>query len=400
MKSSRAATSQLPFIELFAGVGLVRLGLERAGWRCVLANDIDPKKEEMYRLAFPAKAQEDDHFLRKDIWKLLEDEEFEFPSANLVTVSFPCIDLSLAGNRGGLSGEHSSAFWALPKLIERLDPKPQALLVENVVGFATSRGGKDFSDAAAALSQAGYVLDAFVVDARHFTAQSRPRLFMLGLTPELAARAMILEDSTSPFSDWLRLYESASQLRPTVLMKAIRGSVGSRWGFVRAPKLPKGGQRLPDVVERLPENSDLWWGAEKVEKLVSQMSPRHLAVLEEMKAAPSPKFGTVYRRKRSTGTMAELRTDGFAGCLRTPRGGSSKQILVEACNGAVRIRWMTPREYARLQGAPDSFPLPENRTQALFGFGDAVCVPVLEWIGRNILNPAFASASVEAPLSA
>ena len=52
------------------------------------------------------------------------------------------------------------------------------------------------------------------------------------------------------------------------------------------------------------------------------------------------------------------------------------------------MRWMTPREYARLQGAGD-YALPENTIQALFGFGDAVCVPVIEWIDRQMLTPVF-----------
>ena len=55
------------------------------------------------------------------------------------------------------------------------------------------------------------------------------------------------------------------------------------------------------------------------------------------------------------------------------------------------MRWMTPREYARLQGAPD-YTLPENTIQALFGFGDAVCVPAIEWIDRNMLTPVYKAA--------
>jgi DNA (cytosine-5)-methyltransferase 1 len=55
------------------------------------------------------------------------------------------------------------------------------------------------------------------------------------------------------------------------------------------------------------------------------------------------------------------------------------------------MRHMTPREYARLQGVPDDYPIPNNTIQALTGFGDAVCVPVIEWIAYNILNPLVRS---------
>ena len=98
--------------------------------------------------------------------------------------------------------------------------------------------------------------------------------------------------------------------------------------------------------------------------------------------------GTVYRRCRNDEMRAEVRFDNLAGCLRTPRGGSARQIVMVIDNGRVRFRWMSPREYARLQGAPD-FVLAENTIQSLFGFGDGVCVPVIRWMDKNILTPIF-----------
>jgi DNA (cytosine-5)-methyltransferase 1 len=87
-------------------------------------------------------------------------------------------------------------------------------------------------------------------------------------------------------------------------------------------------------------------------------------------------------------SMAELRVDGVAGCLRTPRGGSGRQILFKAGNGKYGVRLLTPRECARLQGVPDAlFKIEVRDNQALFGFGDAVCIPVIHWIARNYLNP-------------
>ena len=88
------------------------------------------------------------------------------------------------------------------------------------------------------------------------------------------------------------------------------------------------------------------------------------------------------------GQRAEVRFDGLAGCLRTPRGGSGKQIVIAVEAGRLRMRWMSPREYARLQGVPD-FPLVGGRNQQLFGFGDAVCVPAVEWVDRHVLTPLY-----------
>ena len=94
---------------------------------------------------------------------------------------------------------------------------------------------------------------------------------------------------------------------------------------------------------------------------------------------------------REGGQRTEVRFDGLAGCLRTPRGGSGKQIVVAIDAGRLRMRWMSPREYARLQGAPD-FPLVGGRNQQLFGFGDAVCVPAIQWVDRQVLTPLYESA--------
>lgn len=97
-------TPALTVAEYFAGIGLMRLGLEEAGWSTIFANDIDEKKREMYVHHFgssPAVMPDDIHLL----------DVADVPSTVLATASFPCNDLSLAGARRGLAGEHSSAFW-------------------------------------------------------------------------------------------------------------------------------------------------------------------------------------------------------------------------------------------------------------------------------------------------
>ena len=96
--------------------------------------------------------------------------------------------------------------------------------------------------------------------------------------------------------------------------------------------------------------------------------------------------------------MAELRTDGIAGCLRTPKGGSGRQILFKGGFGNYQVRLLTPRECARLMGANDyQINVPLN--QALFGFGDAVCVPVVQWVAKNYLNPVLEELAKEYRLS-
>ena len=81
----------------------------------------------------------------------------------------------------------------------------------------------------------------------------------------------------------------------------------------------------------------------------------------------------------------ELRTDGIAGCLRTPEGGSSKQFLVVKSGGEIHARLLSVREAARLMGAPDTYKLPGNSNDGYKAMGDAVVVPVAKYIGEQFL---------------
>ena len=75
----------------------------------------------------------------------------------------------------------------------------------------------------------------------------------------------------------------------------------------------------------------------------------------------------------------------MAGCLRTPEGGSSKQFLVVKRNGEAHARLLSPREAARLMGAPDDYVLPDTYNDGYKAMGDAVVIPVATFIGASFL---------------
>jgi DNA (cytosine-5)-methyltransferase 1 len=355
--------------EFFAGIGLMRLGLDREGWTTAWANDIDEKKWEMYRANFNEGASE---FVLGDVHEI---QGKDLPDVELATASFPCNDLSLAGSRHGLAGTHSSAFWGFMKVLETMGSRrPPLVLLENVAGFLTSHDGNDFRDALEALNRLGYTVDAFMIDAVRFVPQSRVRLFVVGTR----AQASTVEE--------MSLLQSDS--RPAALADFIFMNPDIRWNIRRLPPLPIPEAKLANIIEDVPANSTLWWSKERCEYLLNQMSDRHREVAERMIAGSKLSYGTVFRRVRNGKSMGELRTDGIAGCLRTPRGGSGRQILFCAGNGHYRVRLLTGRECARLMGA-DDFKLDVPLNQALFGFGDAVCVPVIQWIAHNYLNPVL-----------
>jgi DNA (cytosine-5)-methyltransferase 1 len=362
------------FAEFFAGIGLMRMGLECSGWIPVFANDIDPNKEEMYRTHFK---NTDGRFFLGDVHNL--DSKL-VPDVTLATASFPCNDLSLAGSRAGLAGKQSSAYWGFLRILKNMGKRrPQFVLLENVPGFLTSHGGKDLSEALTALNKLGYVVDAFMINAVRFVPQSRVRLFAVG-----TMKASNVESTTN---ETLRFYES--ETRPKALAHFIYTHPEIAWEIRRLPPLPDRTMFLKDILEDLPKLSTYWWSEERTDYLVGQMSESHRDKLLHMCKGRKWSYGTVFRRIRKGKSMAELRTDGIAGCLRTPRGGSGRQILIMAGFEKVRVRLLTPRECARLMGA-DTFTIEAPLNQALFGFGDAVCVPVIDWIAQNYINPLLA----------
>ena len=367
------------FAEFFAGIGLMRIGLENTGWKIAFANDIDEDKWQMYRDHFGDSGE----FVLSDVHQL---DATTVPEVALATASFPCNDLSLAGARMGLAGSQSSAFWGFIDVLRKMDVRrPPIVLLENVTGFLTSNEGNDFRDALLALNQLGYAIDAFIIDAVRFLPQSRQRLFVVGT--KVNTRSMINES--------LRSYEG--ECRPQALADFILWNPEITWCIRDIPPLPQQRANLSEILESVSPNSNLWWSKERCDYLINQMSPKHRSVAERMIAGSEIRYGTVFRRVRNGKSMAELRTDGIAGCLRTPRGGSGRQILFAAGKGVFAVRLLTGRECARLMGADNfNFTVPPN--QALFGFGDAVCVPVVEWIAKHYLNPVLAeyceSASV------
>ena len=351
-------------LEFFAGIGLVRMALQNAGWNTVFANDIDPKKYAIYKENFGCK-----EFHLTDIKEI---KASKLPPAALATASFPCIDLSLAGNRAGLGGQHSSVFWHFYRLLVQLRKKaPRFLLIENVTGLLTSHDGRDLKAILESINDCGYSSDLLVVDAARFVPQSRPRLFIVCDREAEANGSGLLAPHPA---------------RPEAVLRFMASFPKLKWHRYSLPPFPVRHQELKDVVERFTEDDPVWWNRERRLHLYRQVSPAHARQLKQMCSSDELTFATVYKRVRPAGCRAELRFDGIAGCLRTPRGGSSKQFVIEAGRGDWRVRNMTAREYARLQGVPDSFKINVPYNQALFGFGDAVCVPAVSWIVKHCLN--------------
>jgi DNA (cytosine-5)-methyltransferase 1 len=369
--------SGAPVWEFFAGGGLARLGLE-PDFVCTFANDIDPAKAASYRAAFPP----GDELYESDIWKL---SPAKLPGrAALAWASFPCQDLSLAGARRGLAAPRSGAFWGFHRLIEKLvceGRAPDVLALENVTGLLSSHGGADFTALLHALDDLGYRAGALEIDAALFVPQSRPRLFIIAA--QNPPQHLIASGPSEPFHS------------PGLRRVVARLPEGLRKRFVWW-RLDAPAKRNTRLIDLLDDNCGAWNSDDQTAKLVSQMSALQRARLQALQESGRREVGAVFRRIRvehgERVQRAEARFDGVAGCLRTPAGGSSRQLLLFVDGPTLRSRLLSPREAARLMGAPEDYPLPEGQTAALHLVGDAVCAPVVRWLSQRLLAPLAGAA--------
>lgn len=318
--------------EFFAGMGLMRAGLERCSINTVFANDVNDTKAAIYRDNWG-----DRELIVCDIRNLTGRD---VPTVDLATASSPCVDVSLAGYRKGLSANRSGVLYDFFRILGEMgDRAPRTIMIENVPGLLTVNGGRDYRQLTSELQNLGYGTDCLRVNATAFVPQSRRRVFI----------------------------------------------IGSRDFTPLLPPPPEPGTvfRLADIVS----NDAEWWPPQRLKTFMDSLSPQHSRRVEEYRSRETVAYFGAFRRTRNGHCVWEVRGDEIAGALRTTRGGSAKQALLRAGRGKVAVRWMNVHEYACLQGAGDMRYGSVSPHQAMFALGDAVCVPVIEWVARHCLLP-------------
>lgn len=369
------------YYEFFAGGGMARAGLG-SDWHCLFANDISEKKAEAYRGNWGF-----EELVVGDVFKV-ETAQLA-GQTDLMWGSFPCQDLSLAGAGQGLGGERSGAFWGFWQLVGALNRegrKPHIVVLENVYGMLTSHDGKDFDQIAQAVAAEGYVLGAVVMDAVHFTPQSRPRLFMVGIDARWGLPTHIHADQPSPAWHPDAVIRAYNRL-PMVTKAAWR------WWHLPVPTQRVG--TLDDLLEKEPTGVR-WHTEAETQKLLAMMTDVNRRKVMEAQRLGALKAGTVYKRTRQNVQRAEVRFDGVAGCLRAPTGGSSRQTIMVVDGPQVRSRLISPREAARLMGLPDTYRLPDRYNDAYQLLGDGVVVPVVAHLREHLLTPVIVANSTAA----
>lgn len=382
------------FFEFFAGGGMARAGLG-ASWRCRFANDFDPTKAATYRANWGS--------AELHVGDVNHVTAAMLPGCpDLVWASFPCQDLSVAGGAAGIGTEQmqtrSGAFWAFWRAMLGLlsDRRAPALIVlENVYGVLTANGGRDFAMIARSLALGGYRFGAMLIDAVDFVPQSRARVFIVA----------IREDMVVP--SHLTCAGPVDRLHPPAMLTAIdRLAEPDRdnWLWLSVPR-PEGRRPLLcDMMEQEPADV-VWHAPSQTAALIGMMSATNLAKLATMQSEKKPVFGTIYKRTRrdlngQKVQRAELRCDQISGCLRTPAGGSSRQIVIRVDRDEVRTRLLSVREAARLMGLPDTYILPARYNDAYHIAGDGLVVPVVRHLAHTLLEPVLDANDYERFLQA
>lgn len=167
---------EFTFIDICAGIGGMRYGLEQAGMKCIGYVEIDKYARASYEQMYDTTGE----WTEYDITKVKAED---IPRANMWAFGFPCQDISVAGKQRGLQGERSGIFYDIINLLKGKseEDRPDWLLVENVKNLLSLHGGRVFTEVLHEISEAGYDVRWHLVNSKdHGVPQNRERVFIIG----------------------------------------------------------------------------------------------------------------------------------------------------------------------------------------------------------------------------
>lgn len=386
------------FIDFFAGIGGIRLGLEQAGHKCVGFCEWDKFARQSYKAIHNCEGEWENHDIRTV-------KPYDLPRADLWTFGFPCQDLSIAGKRKGLQeGERSGLFYEIIRLLQgtRQEDRPKWLLAENVKGLLSAGGGFDFLRCVTELGQLGYDIEWQVLNSKNFgVPQNRERVFIVGylgngcgrkifpITPTDGENNIKLQEMTSGMSHGYRVYNPTGL---SVTLSSQGGGAGAKTGLYAV-----GQMNLTTAIVDKPRG-------------IGSVAKCKLRSLGNISAGciVSTYHKGAFRSGANVVLVKEATKKGYAEASegdsinlaqpnsRTRRGRVGKSIAgTLTCNNqmavvhGVRIRKLTPRECWRLQGFPDEcFDMAKasgvSETQLYKQAGNTVTVSVARAIGNKL----------------
>lgn len=341
----------MKFIELFAGIGGFRLGLERAGHECVWSNEFDKYANSIYSK----------HWRECDERDIRTIDAGEIPSHDLLTGGFPCQTFSIAGNRGGFDDARGTLFFEIARVLEA--HRPAHCLLENVKGLLSHDNGKTFGRIVEVLGEFGYCVEWQVLNSKDFgVPQNRERVFIHGFRKGSGGAIFPLAgDNKLPFEEG---------------EKKLGNGQGSLYAV---------GSTLTAGYSKLNEGSTI----------VQVNNPRHSNNRVYDEAGIAPALRTMQGGNRQPKILSRSWRSGDPS-----RGGTGPLFSEEHCFTidatsphyvvGDRIRKLTPIECERLQGFPDQWTSAGKNGEVISNsqrykvLGNAVTVNVIQALGKAI----------------
>lgn len=328
----------LKCIDLFAGVGGIRLGFEQAckefgyNTECVFTSEIDDWACQTYRKNFPY----DGHDPKSDVTKV---DETQIPNFDVLLAGFPCQAFSIAGKRGGFDDTRGTLFFDVARIIK--EKKPKAFLLENVKGLTNHRGGKTLEVIINTLKEdLGYTVFYKVLNAKDYgLAQMRERIYIVG----------------------------------------FRNDCGGG-GFDYPQPVPESERKvIRDIIEENPVDARYY------------LSTVYIASMKAHKAR---------HQAKGHGFGYEIRSlDEVAGTIVCGGMGKERNLIVDPRQTDLTpkthikgeynnegLRRMTPKEWERLQGFPDDWTAGLANVHRYKQMGNSVAVPVIKAVALNIIK--------------
>lgn len=337
---SNNSDSKFRFIDLFAGIGGIRLGFEAHGGQCIFTSEWNKFSQKTYLENFPESSS---HTFVGDITTI---DEKDIPDHEVLLAGFPCQPFSIAGvsKKNALGRPHGfecttqgTLFFDVARIIAEKNPK--AFLLENVKNLLSHDKGNTFKVILQTLrEELGYEVHYKVVDGQHFVPQHRERILIVGF-----------KDKTEFSWDDLQLPEKGS-IKLSTILHPQEGSEYSEEPYTTGV--------MAKVNSKYTLTPKLW-------AYLKAYAEKH------RKAGNGFGFGLVDSDSVARTLSARYYKDG-------------SEILVSQ-GKRKRPRRLTPRECARLMGFPDSFNIPVSDTQAYRQFGNSVVMPVMQEVARILI---------------
>jgi DNA (cytosine-5)-methyltransferase 1 len=316
------------FIDLFAGIGGFRIAFQKLGGKCVFSSEIDKYCKITY----------EENFGEVPFGDIKEIHEKDVPDHDILLAGFPCQTFSIAGKKAGFKDVRGTLFFDIARILKK--KKPKAFLLENVKGLNHHDKGKTLATILNVLRKDldYYVPQPEILNAKDFgVPQNRERIFIVGFRKDL---------NISTFN-----YPGPLNMKTSV----------------------------KNILEDNPVSVKYY------------LSKRYLDTLKEHKMRHKNKGNGFGYKVISSDKCANAIVIGGMGKERNLIYDDrlTNFIPVTKIKGEVNrecIRRMTPREWARLQGYPEKFKIKVSDSQAYKQFGNSVAVPVVQEIGKAILN--------------